>query len=173
MKKSISIIILVLMIIGLSNTSQEVRDRAFIQSISIQSDNNHIYTTVKLYGDTYVYKGIGNDIETSLKSAETRQGKVFFSGHTEMIIFQEDSFSNNILKDIIKYENVSPNCAVVVSNGDILDTETAYNILETYDRLGEVNINTASNIIKGLNSNKSVKVPYIKQDFTYSTIDIS
>ncbi|MCC8068425.1 MAG: hypothetical protein LIO71_01470 [Ruminococcus sp.] len=172
MKKAISIIILVLVIIGFTSTSQEVRDRAFIQSIAIQSDSNHVYTTVKLYGDSYVYKGIGSDIETSLKSAETRQGKVFFSGHTEMIIFQEDSFSNDILKDIIKYEEVSPNCAVVISNSEVTDTQTAYSILETYDRLGEVTISTASNIIKELNSNKVVQVPYINQDFTYSTIDI-
>ena len=70
MKKVVSIIILILMVIGLTNTSQEVRDRAFIQSISIQSDSNNVYTSVKLYGDTNIYKGIGNDIETSLQSLD-------------------------------------------------------------------------------------------------------
>lgn len=173
MKKVVSIIILVLMVIGLTNTSQEVRDRAFIQSISIQSDSNNVYTSVKLYGDTNIYKGIGNDIETSLQSAETRQGKVFFSGHTEMIIFQEDSFSNDILKYIVKYKKISPKCSVVVSSGEVLDTETAYSILETYDRLNEVNITTASDIVKELNSKKSIEVPYINKDLTYSTIKLS
>lgn len=173
MKKVVSIIILAFVIIALGRTSQEVRDRAFIQSIVVQSDENNIYTSIKLYGYNFLYKGIGDNIETSLKSAETRQGKVFFTGHTEMIVFYNNSFSVDILKEILENENVSPNCAVILSYSNIEDTELAFSILETYDRLDQVSIKTASDIIKELKEKKSVDVPLLKEDLTYINQTIS
>ena len=172
MKKILVIIVLILIIIGLGKTSQEVRDRAFIQSVAIQNDENNIYTTVKLYDDITLYKGIGDNIETSLASAETRQGKMFFTGHTEVIIFSKDSFSITILQKILDTERVSPNCAVIISENNVEDTETAFNILKTYDRIGQVPIKTASNIIKTINKNQSIEIPFLNEDFTYITITI-
>lgn len=173
MKNTILIIVFILIIAGIGNSFQEVRDRAFIQSIAVQTDSNNVYTSVKLYGDTLTYMGIGNDIKTSLLSAETRQSNAFFTGHTELIIFNEESFSNEILLDMLKNNNISPNCAVVISNGDIEDTETAYNILKTYDRIGDVSLKTVSEVIKEIQTNGSVQIPLLSRNLTYTTIEIS
>lgn len=173
MKDTIFIIVFILIIVGLGNSSLEVRDRAFIQSIAVYSDSSNVYTTVKLYNSTDSYKGIGDNLKTSLASAETRQGNAFFTGHTELIIFNEDNFSLDILKSMLKENDISPNCAIILSNTEVEDTELAYSILKNYDRLGEIQLKTVSDTIKELEINYKIELPLIHSNLTYSTKEVS
>lgn len=171
MKRSIGIILAILVVLGLGNTSHEVRDRAFVESITVQVDGN-VYASVKLYGDDTTYMGIGDNISTALLSAESRQAKAFFLGHTELLTFNKDSFSSEILLSMIKDYNVSPNCAVVLSSGEVYNTETAYEILKTYNRLDEIPLKTASQVVRELNTIGVVDIPLLNQDLTYTTMKV-
>lgn len=173
MKDTIFIVVFILIIVGLGNSSLEVRDRAFIQSIAVYTDDNNVYTTVKLYNSTDSYKGIGDSLNASLDSAEIRQGNAFFIGHTELIIFNEDSFSLDILKSMLKDSDISPNCAIILSNGEVEDTQLAYNILKNCDRLGKIQLKTVSDTIKELEINNKIILPLIHSNLVYSTKEVS
>jgi hypothetical protein len=172
LKRSIAIVLAILVVLGVGGKSQEVRDRAFVEAVTVRVDGN-IYASIKLYGDDTTYMGIGDNLSTAMLSAESRQAKAFFLGHTELLVFSEDSFSREVVLTMLKDYDVSPNCAVVVSSGEVYDTQTAYEILKTYDRLGEVSLKTASQVVRELNTIGMVSVPLLSKDLTYTTTVIS
>lgn len=168
MKHAITILILMVFALGLGSNASEVRDRAFIQSIAISSDDDNIYTTIKLFNDDTIYNGIGDTLEEAINSAEVRQGKEFFTGHTEIVIFNQKDFSVNVLEYMVGNRTISPNCAVVCSKDTIYDTQQAIDVLRSYDRLNQVHLVTACEVIKDFNTDHGSSIPLLYSDMTYT-----
>lgn len=164
-------IILLLIVLSLSfgKHSSEVRDRAFVQSIEIERDSNIIQTNIKTFGVDDCYVGIGENIQTCLDNAQLKQGKDLFTGHTEIIIFHEDSFSLDILETLVKERLISPNCPVILSSIEVTDAQNTLDSLKSYGKLSKLEVLTASDIIKNLKLKNSIEVPILNDDLSYGT----
>ncbi len=170
MKHAIIILTLVVLALGLSDRSAEVRDRAFVQTLTIGQSEN-ISVNVTLFGSDVAYLGIGEDLATALDDAQLKQGKTLFTGHTELVAFQEGGFSFETLETLLQDGIVSPNCPVILLNETLTETqlENALDVLKSYDRLDKISMLTVSEVVKGLKSDVGVKVPYLNDSLTYST----
>lgn len=170
MKKNIIVVLaVVVLLVGLGYPTEEVRDRGFVQSIAISSDTNHVYTSVTLYQDTNVYKGIGSSVTESLTSAELRQASAFFVGHTELLILYGGAVSEDILVELLE-DGVSPNCAVVFATEEPQNSEEAYKVLKSYQRLEQLSIPTLANVVKSLSNSLPITIPLLNSDSTYSQV---
>ena len=161
---------LIVLSLGVGNNSAEVRDRAFVQSIDINRENGTIYADVKIFGDENSYVGKGEDIQICLDNAQLKQGKDLFTGHTELLIFQDGSFSFDVLESLVKNRLISLNCPVIVSSIEVKDSENALESLKSYEKLSKVKILSASDIIKNLKLTNSTEIPILNKDSSYSTI---
>jgi hypothetical protein len=170
MKKSIVGIVLVLVALGFGE-SRQVRDRGFVESIAVSSDANHVYTSVMLYDDTNTYKGIGNTVSEALKSAELRQGREYFTGHTELLVFY--NFSEEVLAQLVQCDAVSPNCAVVLATTEVTDTQVVYQTLQNYQRLGNLEVPSASTVLRKLSIGTPLTLPCIHSDGTFSAVSVN
>jgi hypothetical protein len=161
---------LAVVLLGFGET-QQVRDRAFVESVAISTDENHVYTSVRLYDDTSTYKGIGEDVSTALTSSQLRQPNQYFLGHTELIVF----YSTPTLETVLSLldNEVSPNCAVVVADSEVSNTEYAYKLLQSYERLNQFETVTASDLVRSLTLGVPIDVPQLSSDYSYTTTTIN
>lgn len=173
MKHAIIILILIVISLGLGGNSSEVRDRVFTQSISIKKVNDIISTSIEIFGSDATYIGTGDNIQSCLDDAQLKQGKDLFTGHTELIVFQQDSFSLQILENLVKERVISPNCPVILSTIEDTNFQDALEILKSYDKLNRVKILTASDIIKNLRLANATEIPILNSDLSYNITTVN
>lgn len=168
MKHALIILSLIVISLSLGNNSSEVRDRAFVQSIEIKQDKNTIFADIKTFNNQDDYVGIGDDIQSCLDNAELKQGKDLFTGHTELLIFQQDSFSFDILEVLVKERLISPNCPVILSSIEVNDFQNVLEILKSYDKQSKLDILSVSSAIKNLRVDNSTEIPILNDDLSFS-----
>lgn len=112
----------------------EIRDRAFVQSIGIESYDGGYSISLRIFDDDQAYKGEGASFDEAVNDAEKIQGKDFFTGHTEAVIVRDDQ-SISILEDLIN-NDISAGCLVLYDNDPVTfvadnDTEKILDMIST------------------------------------------
>ncbi len=124
----------------------EIRDRAFVESIGIESYDGGYSICLRIFDGDQAYKGEGATLEEAVDDAEKTQGKDFFTGHTELVIVRDDQ-SIQILEELIN-NDISAGCLVMYDKNpvkfvDETDTDKLLDMISTAvrnKRIEKVNI---------------------------------
>ena len=137
MNKKIKLVVMVICVSSLlcsCGEKLEIRDRAFVQSIGIESYDGGYSICLRIFEDEQPYKGKGATFNEAVDDAEKVQGKDFFTGHTEAVIVRDDQ-SANILGDLIN-NDISAGCLVIYDTDPVAfvdenDTEKILDMIST------------------------------------------
>lgn len=112
----------------------EIRDRAFVQSVGIESYDGGYNICLRIFDDDQAYKGTGATFDEAVNDAEKIQGKDFFTGHTEAVIVRDEQ-SREILESLVN-NNISVGCLVLYDDDPVTfvdenDTERILDMIST------------------------------------------
>lgn len=95
------------------SSRKEVRERAFVQAVGIETrTDGNLSVAVRVFDDEETYFGNGEDFFKALDDAQQQQEKYFFTGHMEMLISSVDN-NMNLLESIIKSNDIPPSCRFI------------------------------------------------------------
>lgn len=163
-----------LILSGCNNSAIEVRDRAFIQAIGIDGEENPS-VVVSIFGnddneDYSIYGGEGKTIFEAIADAETKQDKNLFIGHIELIALGKRNLRED-LEILLSNSHISPSCTVVYSDmnaGEIISDKNSWDLLETIkikSKNGYISRKSVINVLDDLlGSDKAAAIPIIEDD---------
>lgn len=141
MRTRLILLPLVIMASLCSCSNSEIRDRAFVQSMGVDCRNGNYNVSLRIFDSDQCYQGSGSTFEKAVDSAESMQGREFYTGHTELLVLTEKD-SRFILENLVN-EDISPDCLVIYDTDPVdfvrdNDTEAVTEIINTADRNGTV-----------------------------------
>ena len=163
-----------LILSGCNNSAIEVRDRAFIQAIGIDGEENPS-VVVSIFGnddneDYSIYGGEGKTIFEAIADAETKQDKNLFIEHIELIALGKRNLRED-LEILLSNSHISPSCTVVYSDmnaGEIISDKNSWELLETIkikSKNGYISRKSVINVLDDLlGSDKAAAIPIIEDD---------
>lgn len=110
---NVLMIILCITVFTGCSSRKEVRERAFVQAVAVETQRDgNLSVAVRVFDDEETYFGNGEDFFMALDDAQQQQAKYFFTGHMEMLISSaEDNIK--LLESLIKSNDIPPSCRFI------------------------------------------------------------
>ncbi len=176
LKKAIISLILTAFILTGCSSKTEVRDRAFVQAVAVENNNDYVEVTVKLFDESDSYTGEGSDFFSAVNNAELKQDKKFFTGHMEFILSANED-NRIMLENIIKSNKIPPSCFLVYNENagkfiENLDCDKFSGIFKIRYENDKALKKDIWNIVEGINSNGYCSVDCIQGNNSFGEINI-
>lgn len=157
----------------------EIRDRGFVQSVGIDTSGSSNTAGLSLFHteeERTVLSGEGKTIFSALENAEASQELSLFTGHMELLVLSQGSFSEQ-LEIFLDNNRISPSCSLIcVKEGAaemVMENDGLKELLDSQDRKGYIVRKDLSSVLEDLMGNDGMAaVPVIKDgELTMGIID--